>query len=155
VIRPPRFDSRLAEIAARLGAAGLADQARVIVEKPFGRDLAGVAKLQEMPMVRTRLLGGVGSPPQSGLYPINREKFREIAPLFVAIGLSTAAQWPISTAILPYRAAWLCCKGRECKHSEQGSKSAEHRKIAVIAYVCNPASTARAARLDEFGMQSA
>jgi glucose-6-phosphate dehydrogenase-like protein len=58
VIRPPRFDSRLAEIAARLGAAGLADQARVIVEKPFGRDLAGVAKLQEMPMVRTRLLGG-------------------------------------------------------------------------------------------------
>jgi hypothetical protein len=80
VIRPPRFDSRLAEIAARLGAAGLADQARVIVEKPFGRDLAGVAKLQEMPMVRTRLLGGVGSPPQSGLYPVNREKFREIAP---------------------------------------------------------------------------
>jgi len=76
-------------------------------------------------------------------------------PIFVAIGLSTAAQWPISTAILPYRAAWLCCKGRECKHSEQGSKSAEHRKIAVIAFVCNPASTARAARLDEFGMQSA
>ena len=48
--------------------------------------------LQKIAIVRTGLLGGVGSPPQSGLYPINREKFREIAPLFVAIGLSTAAQ---------------------------------------------------------------
>jgi glucose-6-phosphate 1-dehydrogenase len=37
-----------ATVITRLGAAGLADQARVIVEKPFGRDLASARALNQV-----------------------------------------------------------------------------------------------------------